>query len=133
MKEEDYILHLDADKIYNRAFDGSRPGYNCNQVDTLLDTVIKDYETFERYRKDAKKTIGDLEMQIKIKNQKLLEITAQRDGLQKKVDATDNAVSGGTNGESNLKLVIKCSDLEKKINEQALEIKRLQEELKKAA
>ena len=45
-------LKLSADKIYNQNFSGAKSGYNCLQVDTLLDSVISDYEVFESYVKD---------------------------------------------------------------------------------
>ncbi len=43
-------LNLSADAIYLREFKPTeKAGYNCLQVDTMLDAIIKDYEAVDVY------------------------------------------------------------------------------------
>jgi DivIVA domain-containing protein len=54
-------LILDPEKIVNQQFSIDFQGYNPEQVDTMLDNVIKDYQTYDKIIADQKEKIEDLE------------------------------------------------------------------------
>ncbi|MBQ7991661.1 MAG: DivIVA domain-containing protein [Solobacterium sp.] len=54
-------LILDPQKIVNQEFSIDFQGYNPDQVDAMLDTVIKDYQTYDRMIADYKEKVEDLE------------------------------------------------------------------------
>ena len=54
-------LIMDPEKIVNQEFSIDFQGYNPEQVDTMLDNVIKDYQTYDKMISDLKEKIGDLE------------------------------------------------------------------------
>jgi len=53
-------LKLDSNKILHKQFEGSKPGYNCLQVDAFLDSVISDYEMFDLYVKNSEEKMEKL-------------------------------------------------------------------------
>ena len=54
-------LILDPQKIVNQEFSIDFQGYNPDQVDAMLDNVIKDYQTYDRMIADYKEKVEDLE------------------------------------------------------------------------
>ena len=54
-------LLLDPEKIVNQEFSIDFQGYNPDQVDLMLDNVIKDYQTYDKMIEDFKLKIEDLE------------------------------------------------------------------------
>ena len=107
-------LSLSAEQIYRREFDGSRPGYDCLQVDTFLDSVIKDYESFEKYLKESQQLIESAarerelleeknrssEKKIGLLERELSELRPLRDSIQERA------------GEENLSLIKRVAKLE---------------------
>lgn len=53
-------LVLDSKKIYEKTFQGNKPGYDALQVDQFLDVVIKDYQEMERFVEENEKDISNL-------------------------------------------------------------------------
>lgn len=78
-------LNLSADDIYNREFTGDKPGYDCTQVDTLLDAVIKDYEAVDEYCLQAQKTIASLNRTQRVLEEKNNELEAENVNLEKRI------------------------------------------------
>ena len=49
-------LLLDPEKIVNQEFSIDFQGYNPDQVDLMLDNVIKDYQTYDKMIEDTTTT-----------------------------------------------------------------------------
>jgi DivIVA domain-containing protein len=102
-------LKLDANKILHKEFEGNKPGYNCLQVDSFLDTVISDYETMYKYAEQAEKKITELTNLNAMLNQRLTKDEADLAVMSEKlknIKDNDNA------SYSNLDLLKKISALE---------------------
>ncbi|MCR5794370.1 MAG: DivIVA domain-containing protein [Solobacterium sp.] len=54
-------LNLDPQQIVNMQFSIDFKGYNPDQVDTMLDSVIQDYQTYEAKIADLQAKVTDLE------------------------------------------------------------------------
>ena len=80
----DIKLRLDANKIYHKEFTGTKPGYDSLQVDTFLDIVIKDYESFETYLKESTKEIESLQNKIDLLKSTLQEMQTENASLKNK-------------------------------------------------
>lgn len=102
-------LLLDSTKILNKEFTKNKPGYNAMQVDTFLDIVIKDYDTFADYITYSEKTISDLQNQLDVLNEKMPALEAENISLKTKLGniATNDDVSLG-----NLELKKRIAKLE---------------------
>lgn len=96
-------LKLSADKIYNQNFSGAKSGYNCLQVDTLLDSVISDYEVFESYVKDQDVAKVELERINKLLNEKVTSLQVENTVLKQKLDDVKGITSSGQDNLSLLK------------------------------
>lgn len=102
-------LKLDANKIYHKEFEGTKPGYNALQVDSFLDTVIKDYETIESFVISAEQTIDELTKMNKMLKDRLTQIEASNAVMSEKL----KNISDNENASlSNLDLLKRISALE---------------------
>lgn len=102
-------LKLDANKIYHKEFEGTKPGYNALQVDSFLDVVIKDYETMEAYVNTAEQTIEELTKLNKMLKERLNQIEANNIIMTEKL----KNISDNENASlSNLDLLKRISALE---------------------
>lgn len=104
-------LKLSADQIYNQSFTGAKSGYNCLQVDTLLDSVISDYETFESYVKDQETAKAELERMNRLLNERVTSLQVENTVLKQKLDDV-SGVSGKGSNEDNLTLLKRINSLE---------------------
>jgi len=102
-------LILDSGKIYNKEFSGAKPGYDSMQVDTFLDLVIKDYQTFEAYEASSEKQIHELEMKVKLLNRQLSDLAAENEALKNKLNGISSNPDAGLN---NLEFLKRISKLE---------------------
>lgn len=91
-------LNLNPQAIVDKAFDIDFKGYNPDQVDLLLDSVIKDYQTYEKLVDEQKTKIEDLERINASLRAKLIEV----EGKAKVSEETD-AISSGVNNVDILK------------------------------
>lgn len=103
-------LRLDANKIYHKEFAGTKPGYDSLQVDTFLDIVIKDYESFEAYLKESKKEIEDLNDKIELLKASLTKVQTENASLKSKLSGISQNADASIN---NLELLKRISALEK--------------------
>ena len=102
-------LKLDANKIYHKEFEGTKPGYNALQVDSFLDIVIKDYEMMDNYIASAEETIEDLTKMNKMLKDRLAQIEANNAVMNEKL----KNISDNENASlSNLDLLKRISALE---------------------
>ncbi|MFA6624385.1 MAG: DivIVA domain-containing protein [Bacilli bacterium] len=106
-------LQLDSNKIYYKEFEGTKPGYDALQVDTFLDIVIKDYETFENYTADTDKKIEDLTSRIRLLTKSLNDKETENASLKSKVSAISANDDASLN---NLELLKRISALEKALS-----------------
>lgn len=102
-------LKLTADAIYNQSFSGAKSGYNCLQVDTLLDSIITDYETFDSFAKDQEVAIGELQRMNKILNEKITSLQVENTVMKQKLEDIKGVSSSG---QGNLELLKRINDLE---------------------
>jgi len=58
----DENFNLTQDKILNKKFIPNVKGYDPNEVDDFLDMIIQDYASFDRYMKESKNYIVELEL-----------------------------------------------------------------------
>lgn len=112
---EELKLILSADKIYNKEFSGNKVGYDCLQVDTLLDTVITDYETFEAYRKKMKLKVEEIMRLNKILNDRITKLETDNSNLKKQIENLQVPTSNYGGNQDNLELLKKISKLEEMV------------------
>lgn len=86
-------LNLSPQAIVDKAFDIDFKGYNPDQVDLLLDLIIKDYQTYEKLISEQKTKIEDLERINASLRAKLIEV----EGKAKVTEETDAISSGASN------------------------------------
>ncbi len=113
-------LILDANKIYHKEFQGTKPGYNALQVDTFLDFVIRDYESMEDYVKETDAKVKELQSKIDFLNEKLRKAEAENETRKAKFAgiATDSTPSL-----NNLELVKKISKYEEALKKAGIDPK----------
>ncbi len=109
----DIKLRLDANKIYHKEFTGTKPGYDSLQVDTFLDIVIKDYESFETYLKESTKEIESLQNKIDLLKSTLQEMQTENASLKNKLSGIAKNADAAIN---NLELLKRISALEKALS-----------------
>lgn len=109
----DLKLYLDSNKIYHKEFVGNKPGYDAMQVDSFLDLVIKDYDTFEAYQAEVKKEIDLLNQKIDVLNTQLSETEAENVKLKNKVSEIASNTDANLN---NLEYIKRISKLEKALS-----------------
>ncbi|WP_088105389.1 cell division regulator GpsB [Halalkalibacter urbisdiaboli] len=91
-------IRLTAKDILNKDFKSSMRGYNPDEVDKFLDTIIQDYEVFQR-------AIEQLEQE----NQQL------KREVKKLSDRPQRQVTPPTVGSTNYDILQRLSNLEKKV------------------
>ena len=79
------------------------------RVDTLLDSVISDYEVFESYVKDQDVAKAELERINKLLNEKVTSLQVENTVLKQKLDDVKGITSSG---QDNLSLLKRINDLE---------------------
>ncbi|MCI2069401.1 MAG: DivIVA domain-containing protein [Bacilli bacterium] len=111
-------LKLDSNKILHKQFEGTKPGYNCLQVDSFLDTVISDYETMEKYAAESERKIEELKSLNDMLNKRLTKEEADLAVMSEKlknISDNDNASL------SNLDLLKRISALEQALFKQGVD------------
>ncbi len=106
-------LLLDSNKVYHKEFVGTKPGYDALQVDSFLDIVIKDYESFETYQSECEKEISQLNQKLEVLNKQLSDVEIENVKLKNKVSGIDSNTEPSLN---NLELLKRISKLEKALS-----------------
>lgn len=106
-------LLLDSNKIYHKTFEGTKPGYDALQVDSFLDLVIKDYESFERYIDETTKELNSLQSKVKMLNEELSKVETENASLKSRLAGISGNQDAGIN---NLELLKRIAALEKALN-----------------
>lgn len=113
MSSKPLKLHLTAQQIYDNQFEGNKSGYDCLQVDTLLDAVIKDYEAFDAYYTQTEEEIAKLEANNRVLADRVTALESDKIVLQKKLnEALEQIQAQSVDGSSNLKLLQEKNKLE---------------------
>jgi DivIVA domain-containing protein len=100
-------LILDPQAIVDKEFDIDFKGYNPEQVDLLLDSVIKDYQTYQKMIRVRNQKIEDLEKTNASLRAKLIEVEGR---MKAQEDARDPYA-----GASNVDILKRLSRLEKQV------------------
>jgi len=112
---EELKLRLNAESIYNREFTGNKVGYDCLQVDTLLDVVIDDYNTFTKFADNAKLKIEELTRFNALLSEKVANLERENHYLNKKLSDL-SSVEGVNYTDENLELLKRISKLEELVH-----------------
>ena len=109
---EENSFNLNETKILNKVFSANVKGYDPDEVDSFLDEIIVDYQSFDRYYADSKKYIVDLETQLR---------KARDTGSQLEIENAklSNRLSGIKDGDNvnsgNIELLQRINRLEKEL------------------
>jgi len=112
---EELKLRLNAESIYNREFTGNKAGYDCLQVDALLDVVIDDYNTFTKFADNAKLKIEELTRFNTLLSEKVANLERENHYLNKKLSDL-SSVEGVNYTDENLELLKRISKLEEALH-----------------
>ena len=102
-------LIMDPEKIVNQEFSIDFQGYNPEQVDTMLDNVIKDYQAYDKIIADYKEKVEDLERTNASLRAKVIEL----EGRAKAQADSDPMMAGATQ----IDILKRLSRLEKQVFE----------------
>lgn len=108
-----FKLILDSNKIFHKTFEGNKPGYDALQVDTFLDIVIKDYDTFQNYVTYTTQEIEDMKTKVDMLNKQLSQVEAENASLKAKLGDVSSNEDASYN---NLELLKRISSLEKALS-----------------
>ena len=100
-------LILDPQAILEKEFDIDFKGYNPEQVDLLLDSVIKDYQTYQKMIRIRNQKIEDLEKTNASLRAKLIEVEGR---MKAQEDAREQYGAS-----SNVDILKRLSRLEKQV------------------
>lgn len=104
---------LDSNKIFHKVFEGNKPGYDALQVDTFLDVVIKDYDTFQNYVSYVNQEMEDMKAKVEMLNQQLSKVEAENASLKARLGDVSSNEDASYN---NLELLKRISSLEKALS-----------------
>ena len=102
-------LILDPQTIVDTEFDIDFKGYDPEQVDLLLDSVIKDYQTYQKMIRVRNQKIEDLEKTNASLRAKLIELEGK---MKAQEDTVYDPYAGGA---SNVDILKRLSRLEKQV------------------
>ncbi|MCR4699133.1 MAG: DivIVA domain-containing protein [Bacilli bacterium] len=106
-------LLLDSNKIYHKVFEGTKPGYDALQVDTFLDIVIKDYDTFASYVVTTDQQLSEMQNKVDMLNEQLSKVEAENASLKARLGDVSSNEDASL---SNLELLRRISKLEKALS-----------------
>lgn len=115
-------LILDANKIYHKEFQGTKPGYDALQVDTFLDFVIRDYQSMDDYVKKTEQKEKELNDKIDFLNSKLRNVEAENETLKAKFG---NIQPDNVPSLNNLELVKRISKYEEALKKAGIDPKTI--------
>ncbi len=107
---EEKTIFLNADDILREKFTKNVKGYDPDEVDTFLDRVMNDYRAFEKYFKESKAYIVDLEGQLRKAKEANSQLTIENAKMSTRLAGVKD--SSGVNS-SNLEYINRIDRLEK--------------------
>jgi len=75
-------VNLDIQTILDKEFNVDFKGYNATEVDTFLDLVIQDYQTYQDITKELNEKIAELERTNASLRAKLIEVEGRTRALE---------------------------------------------------
>lgn len=107
-------LKLDSDTIANNKFSINSKGYDAFEVDTMLDKIIKDYETVENGELLSKEEYNALQKKVDELNKEIIRLSIE---LKKEKSRNGYITDGKQSSLDNYELLLRIGKLEKIINE----------------
>ncbi|NLC96598.1 MAG: DivIVA domain-containing protein [Erysipelotrichaceae bacterium] len=98
-------LNLDVHTLYEKEFNTDFKGYSPIEVDSFLDLIIKDYETYQNLLSELNQKVGELERTNASLRAKLIE-------AEGRARISEDYVS---NTNSNLDIIKRISRLEQEV------------------
>lgn len=113
-------IKLSAQDILKKQFRSKVKGYDPDEVDTYLDQVISDYETFQQLIEDLYGQIGTLQRQLMDEKQKEKKVVAEEKEEKVKThrrSTVSNFAQDDGQGEisTNMAIIQRISTLERKV------------------
>ncbi|AXF54967.1 cell division regulator GpsB [Salicibibacter kimchii] len=107
-------VQLEAKEILEKEFKTSMKGYNKEEVDQFLDTIIQDYERFREQVDKLEKEVGQLrKMQSSTISQRSQRSQAEQ--VEEAPAATRALAADTSGGSANYDLLKRISNLEKEV------------------
>lgn len=104
-------LNLDIQTIFDKQFDIDFKGYSAAEVDSFLDMVIEDYQSFQQQEEELNAKIAELERTNASLRAKLIE----EEGRTKALEANPTPASQGA---ANVDILKRLSRLEEQVFKQ---------------
>lgn len=101
-------LNLTVQQIYDKKFNTDFKGYNAEEVDTYLDLILEDYDTYEQIISEYKKELERIKAERSDLQAQIIELKGQKRA---------NEVSGATGNQSisNVDVLKRLSRLEEMV------------------
>lgn len=116
-------ISLNAEAILHKTFTPNVKGYDPDEVDSFLDLVLHDYQAFEKYYKESRRYIADLETQWRKDKEANKALTVENAKLKSRL----SGVKEGTSVNSNdIHLVNRIAALEKALYQQGIDPRTIQ-------
>lgn len=109
---EEKTISLNAEQILRKTFTPNVKGYDPDEVDSFLDRVIRDYQSFESYYKESKKYIVELELQLRKCREANSNLTVENAKLGSRLAGVKDPSEVNS---SNIQYVNRIAKLEKEI------------------
>ena len=103
-------LTLNAEKILKKEFNREIKGYNAEEVDMILDSIIKDYEIMEIIINEYKEEINRLENELVKTGSEYKELEIKNQIVQSQMEELKKK------GYQQLDIIERVSEIENKIN-----------------
>ena len=106
---EEKSINLNSSKIYEKVFTPNVKGYDPEEVDSFLDMIIADYTAFEKYYKESRDYIRELEDSLRKERESTKQLTVDNAKLSQRVQGIKD---GESVNESNIELIQRIRRLE---------------------
>lgn len=102
-------INLNSTKIYEKVFTPNVKGYDPEEVDTFLDEIIADYVAFEKYYRESRDYIRELEDSLRKERENVRTLTVNNAKLNSRVEGIKE---GESINQSNIELIQRIRKLE---------------------
>lgn len=86
-------ITLNADQILRKIFTPNVRGYDPDEVDSYLDQICQDYQAFERYYKESRSYIVDLETQLRSSKEEASRLTVENAGMKERLSGVKDGTA----------------------------------------
>ena len=106
---EEKSINLNSTKIYEKVFTPNVKGYDPEEVDAFLDEIIADYAAFEKYYRESRDYIRELEDSLRKERENVRQLTVSNAKLTTRVEGIKD---GESVNQSNIELIQRTRRLE---------------------